>query len=140
MKTSIFRMNKYSFKAKIQKISQLKFCLYSETVTSELLHYSSMPLSNDRSFQKLSCPYLKVSLLEWEMEIRLKPICVELGKLTLMVTDVQQYYPAFVSVNSSFKNDHLEMECFKMGFFVKPQRAPVQIREKPFCQPFYSTE
>ena len=42
MNTSIFGMEKYSFRAKIQKISQLKFRLYSKTVTSALLLYSSM--------------------------------------------------------------------------------------------------
>ena len=42
MKTSIFVMGKYSFRAKIQKISQMKFGLWSKTVTSALLLYSSM--------------------------------------------------------------------------------------------------
>ena len=39
-------MEKYNFRAKIQKISQMKFGLWSKTVTSELLLYSSTNIIN----------------------------------------------------------------------------------------------
>ena len=44
MKTNTFGMKKYTFRAKVQKISQLKFGCCSKTVTLALLLYSSMPI------------------------------------------------------------------------------------------------
>ena len=46
-------MEKYSFRAKIQKISQLKFGLWNKTVTSALLLYSPVQKSWTKLFHKI---------------------------------------------------------------------------------------
>ena len=51
-------MEKYSFRTKIQKISQLKFGLYSEMHTSALLLYSSMPSGNYMRYHETTYAYI----------------------------------------------------------------------------------